>query len=341
MPRRRLRDVAPRPASRVLWAAALLGAAALAGCGGIQSALDPAGPDAQRIAELTAWMSGGAAVVWLLVVGLAVYVLRVAPGEHPRRTALLIIGGGAVFPTVVLAGLLAYGLAMIPPLLAPAPPGGPTITVSGEQWWWRVHYQPAGGGAPVELANELRLPVGRRVDVFLESPDVIHAFWVPSITGKIDMVPGRRNRIALEPSRTGLFRGACAEYCGASHALMNFYVVVEEEEDFERWLAHQARPAAPPQGALAARGARLFLAHGCGACHTVRGTPADGGVGPDLTHVGSRVSLAAGVLPNERADLLRWIERTGDIKPEVHMPTFSMLPRQDLQALAAYLEGLR
>jgi cytochrome c oxidase subunit 2 len=316
------------------------GALWLAGCSGPQSALDPAGRGAERIAGLFWWMTAGGTVIWLVVVGLAVYALRVRPGPHDeRKTTLLVIGGGAAFPTVVLAVLLSFGLAEMPGLLAPAPEGSLRIAVSGEQWWWRVRYQPPGG-APFELANEIRLPVGERVQFLLDSPDVIHSFWVPSLGGKMDMIPGRVTRLALEPTKTGTFRGACAEYCGGPHALMSFYVVVQEREEFARWLEHQRTPARPPAGALAARGRELFLANGCGACHTVRGIPADGVVGPDLTHVGSRVSLGAGILPNEPDDFLRWIARTDAVKPEVHMPAFGMLPPRELRALAAYLEGL-
>lgn len=312
----------------------------LAGCSGPQSALDPAGVGAERIASLFWWMAAGAILIWLAVIALAVYAGHLEPGPHEeRKTTVLVIGGGAVFPTVVLAVLLSFGLAELPRLLAPAPPGSLEIAVSGEQWWWRVRYAPPGG-APFELANEIRLPVGEPVQLLLDSPDVIHSFWVPSLGGKMDMIPGRVTRLTLEPTKTGTFRGACAEYCGGPHALMNFYVVVVEREDFARWLAHQRTPARPPAGALAARGRELFLANGCGACHTVRGTPADGVVGPDLTHVGSRVSLGAGLLPNEPDHFRRWIARTDHVKPGVHMPAFGMLPPRDLQALAAFLEGL-
>ena len=309
----------------------------LAGCGGPQSTLDPAGRGAERIADLFEWMAFGAVVVWLAVAGLGVWAVRARPeASNQRKAAALIIGGGAVVPAVVLAGLLVYGLALMPGLLAPAPPGSLEIAVSGEQWWWRVRYLPPGGGA-VELANEIRLPAGEPVQLHLDSPDVIHSFWIPSLGGKIDMIPGRRTRLALEPTRTGVFRGVCAEYCGTSHALMAFDVVVLEKEEFARWLAQQRQPARPRP---ATRGGELFLANGCGACHTVRGTPADGVVGPDLTHVGSRLSLGAGILPNGPEGFLRWIARTGDVKPEVHMPAFGMLPPQDLQAMAAYLDGL-
>jgi cytochrome c oxidase subunit 2 len=314
----------------------------LAGCIGPQSALDPAGRGAERIADLFWWMTAGAIVIWLAVIGLTFYAIRVRPEAHSRRQANLLIIGGGIIPTVVLTGLRGYGLALMPDLLAPAPEGSLKIAVAGEQWWWRVRYLPPGGnGGVVELANEIRLPVGERVEFHLQSPDVIHSFWIPTLGGKIDMIPGRVNRLALEPTRTGVFRGACAEYCGTSHALMNFSVVVLEKEDFARWLAHQAAPAQEPTPPLAAHGQMLFLANGCSACHTIRGTPADGVVGPDLTHVGGRLSLGAGILPNNPEAFLRWIARIDEVKPGVHMPAFGMLPPEDLQALAVYLEGLQ
>jgi cytochrome c oxidase subunit II len=319
-----------------------VGVLVLAGCHGPQSVLDPAGRGAERIAELFWWMATGAGLIWLAVVGLAIYAMRVRPGTHSRHTALLIIGGGAVLPTVVLAGLLAYGLALIPELLPPPAASELQIAVSAEQWWWRVRYLTSGGdGEAIELANEVRLPVGARVVFHLESPDVIHSFWIPALGGKIDMIPGRRNRLVLEPTRTGVLHGVCAEYCGTSHALMRFDVVVLEQEAFVVWLTHQQAPAQPPIQALAARGQERFLANGCGACHTVRGTPADGVVGPDLTHVGSRLSLGASALPNDLEGFQRWIAHTEDVKPGVHMPAFSMLPLEEVQALAAYLDELQ
>jgi len=214
------------------------------------------------------------------------------------------------------------------------------VFVSGEQWWWRIRYEVPEGEAVV-LANEIRLPVGEPVEFRLDSPDVIHSFWIPSLGGKMDMIPGRVTRLALTPTKTGVFRGACAEYCGTSHALMSFYVVVHEREDFSRWIERQRAPAFAPTAPLAAQGRELFLANGCGACHTIRGTPANGLVGPDLTHVGGRLSIGAGALPNNSDTLLRWIARTDHVKPDVLMPHFGMLPQEDLQALAFYLEGLK
>jgi cytochrome c oxidase subunit 2 len=179
------------------------------------------------------------------------------------------------------------------------------------------------------------------VEFQLESSDVIHSFWIPALGGKVDMIPGRRTRLVLKPTQTGVYRGVCAEYCGASHALMSFFVVVEREQDFERWLARQAEPAASPRGQTATRGGELFVANGCGACHSVRGTPADGVIGPDLTHVGSRHSVGAGVLETRADAFLQWLRRTNELKPSVLMPAFGMLPPDDLRALAVYLEGLK
>lgn len=322
-------------------AAVAAGAWALAGCTGPLSALDPAGKAAGTIATLFWWMAAGAVVIWLAVVALTVYAIYRPSRVFTRRAgAMLIVGGGVVFPIVVLTVVLVYGLVLLPRLLAPAPEGSLRIAVVGEQWWWRVRYLPPGG-TPVELANEIRLPVGEPVELSLASPDVIHSFWIPSLAGKMDMIPGRVTRLALEPARTGVFRGVCAEYCGIAHALMGFPVVVLEREEFGRWLTQQAQPAAAPGDPDAERGQALFLANGCGACHTIRGTSAGGVVGPDLTHVGGRLSLGAGTLGNEPAAFVRWIARTEQVKPGVHMPAFGMLPPDDVRALAAYLDSLR
>ncbi len=309
--------------------------ALLAACSGAQSALDPAGRGAERIAALFWWMVAGSAVIWLAVAALTVYAMQ-RPHRHSERAASrLIVGGGIVIPTLLLTGLLVAGLAMLPELLA-KPDGALKISVSGEQYWWRVRYL-LPGGEQIELANEIRIPVGVPVEIVLDSPDVIHAFWVPSIAGKVDMLPGRINRLTLEATRTGLFRGVCAEYCGTSHALMMFDAVVLERDAFERWLEGQRKPATIRDS----RGLELFLANGCGACHASRGTPADGVIGPDLTHVGSRGRLGAGILPNDRRALGRFIAETDKVKPGVQMPAYGMLPAADIRAIAAYLEALR
>ena len=155
------------------------------------------------------------------------------------------------------------------------------------------------------------------------------------------MIPGRMTKLALTPTKAGIFRGACAEYCGMSHALMAFFVEVMPKEDFSRWLEDQASPAEAGFSATGARGADLFLANGCGACHTIRGTEARGQLGPDLTHLGSRYSIGAGILTNSPGALERWIEQPDKVKPGVHMPAFRMLPAADRTALAEYLKGLK
>ena len=305
-----------------------------------QSALVTAGRDAEQIAHLFIVMMVGALIVWVAVVAAAVYAIRVKQGAHTERDAnLFIIGGGVALPTVVLGALLWYGLPVLPQVMALAPQNTLRIHVTGKQWWWRVLYVTPEG--LIETANELRLPIGQRVELQLTSPDVIHSFWVPSIAGKMDMIPGRITRLALEPTRTGVFRGACAEYCGASHALMAFIVTVVDVDDFERWLDLQASPANPPADALTIQGQAVFRANGCTACHTVRGADARAQIGPDLTHVGSRSHIGAATLPNARDALVRWIGETDRIKPGVHMPAFRALTSDELTALAADLGSLK
>ncbi|MBI2389689.1 MAG: c-type cytochrome [Deltaproteobacteria bacterium] len=306
-----------------------------------QSALEPAGRDAERIASLFPILFGGGAAIWLVVMGLTVYAVVLRDRRHQRdRTRRWVVGGGAFATTALLGLLLVRGLSAMPELLDPGAPGGPKIRVSGEQWWWRVRYE-LPDGASFELANELWLPRGRRMPLLLESPDVIHSFWLPSLGGKIDVIPGRVNRLGLEPTRTGTFTGVCAEYCGLSHARMLFHVVVVEPPAFEAWLAAQRADARAPAAVLAQRGHLLFQQHGCGACHAVRGTAARGAVGPDLTHVGGRVSVAAGTVANDVAGFEEWLARTEALKPGVHMPSFHMLSSEERNALATWLDGLQ
>ncbi|MSU89286.1 c-type cytochrome [Rhodobacteraceae bacterium 2CG4] len=312
---------------------------ALAACEGRQSVLDPAGRDAAVMAELFWWMLGGAVILWLLVNGLMVYVSRLNRDALSVRAAtLLVVGGGIVFPTVLLAVLLSYGLSEMPRQLAPGT--GLSVRVTGELWWWRMEYLPEGAETPVISANELRLPAGSRSELRLGANEVIHSFWVPALGGKTDMIPGRETRMSLEPLEPGEYRGQCAEFCGDSHALMAFGAVVMEPEAFREWLEHEATDAAPPATEAARAGRAVFLAEGCGSCHTVRGTPADGTIGPDLTHLAGRTTLAAGVLPMTADALKRWIADPRAIKPGARMPGFDHLGDARLDLLAAYLEGL-
>jgi cytochrome c oxidase subunit 2 len=175
----------------------------------------------------------------------------------------------------------------------------------------------------------------------LKTQDVIHSFWVPSLAGKLDMIPGHVNAYRFAATRPGVYRGQCAEYCGAQHALMAFYVVAMAREEFETWYADQVAPAPEPILPLLAKGKALFLENGCGACHTVRGTLADGKLGPDLTHVGSRLSLAAGTFPNNRGTLAGWIASAQHLKPDNLMPSFGNLQGEELRAIAAYMDSLK
>lgn len=310
-----------------------------AGCSGRQSVLDPAAVDSEALLRLFVVMLAGAVVLWLAINGAFFFVTRLRREKMSRRVAeTLIIVGGIVFPTVVLATLLGYGLSMMPDQRAAG--DGLTIRVKAEQWWWRVEYWPEGAEAPVVSANEIRLPAGRRTEVVLRSESVIHSFWVPALGGKMDMFPGRETRLSLAPSKPGIYRGQCAEFCGASHALMAFDAVVMAESEFAAWLEHEAGPAQAPEGKPAERGAEIFAREGCGACHAVRGTRARGNVGPDLTHVGSRHSLAAGTLGTDAEDFARWVGAAQSIKPEVEMPSFDHLSEAELLALGSYLEGL-
>ncbi|RIX97940.1 cytochrome B [Aureimonas flava] len=334
-----------RNARRAVHLAAASGAVfALAACRGPQSTFDPAGTEAAEVLHLFWWMLGGAALIWLFVMGLSVYATKAHPKAHSERAGTrLIVWGGVAFPVVVLTGLLAFGLQMMPGFRAPA--DGPRIAVSAERFWWRVHYDApdtpgvakALSGEGVPSANELWLPVGRRSEILLSSPDVIHSFWVPNIAGKVDAIPGRVTRLVLEPTRTGTFHGICAEFCGDAHAQMRFVVRVVSEAEFAAHVAAERAPAA----VLDHPGRAAFERNGCGACHQVRGTPSDGLVGPDLTHLGSRETLGAGILPVSVDAIQRFVALTEHEKPGVQMPSFATLPEAETRAIAEWLGALR
>jgi cytochrome c oxidase subunit II len=328
--------------SATLLASWLLATSACAACNGPQSALAPAGEKAEVIADLFWLMTIAGTVIFCAFLGLTLYAVYFRREAHSMRFARgLIVWGAVVIPTVLLAALLVYGLRILPSHLAPAPEASLRIHVWGHQWWWRVRYEPANGAAPVESANEIRLPANVPVQFELESPDVIHSFWIPNLAGKVDMIPGRKTQLALTAQGPGEYRGACAEYCGTSHAWMAFPVVVLDGPEFERWLEGERGASAPPTSAEETRGRDSFLEHGCGACHTVRGTSARGVIGPDLTHVGGRRTIGAGLFETSVASLQRWIAATRDVKPGVHMPAFGMLPADELRVIASYLESLK
>lgn len=295
------------------------------------TALEPAGRDAERILTLLLVAAGVGLVVWVAALGLGARSFGRTP-RNPVRTERILIGvGGLVVPVALLLGLLAAGLPVLDRTLEPGPPGPVRLSVSGEQWWWRVTYVDDNG--EFEAANELHLVVGRRVAVALDSPDVIHSLWIPALAGKVDLVPGRRTTLPLEPTRTGRFRGVCAEYCGLSHANMALEAVVLEAGEHAAWLGRERGPARVPVEPA-------FLSSGCGACHTVRGTPANGNVGPDLTHVASRRHLGAGVLPSSPAGFRAFLVDPEGHKPGVRMPSFAMLTPTELSRIADWLARL-
>ena len=297
---------------------------------GIQSALNPQGPHAAEAAEIAWVLFIGAAAIFVVVLCFTAWAIY---GTRRRWLASrgLIIGGGIVFPAIALFALLLYTLTTAGRLAA-APEPDVRIAVTGHQWWWEVEYLTPEGKVDFVTANELRIPVGRNVEVALSSADVLHSFWVPALAGKLDLVPGKDNRLRLAASRAGVTRGQCAEYCGGPHAQMAFYVVAQEEADFEAWRQAQRQPADSTN--------ELFVAR-CGNCHTVRGTQARGTLGPDLTHVGSRLSIAAGILPNNAGTIAGWIASSQHIKPGNLMPAFEEFSGEELRTLAAYVENLK
>ncbi|MCZ7661052.1 MAG: cytochrome c oxidase subunit II [Xanthobacteraceae bacterium] len=307
---------------------------------GLQSALDPGSPQARAIAQLSWIMFAGAAAIFLLVMLFLAWALW-APA--PRRRWLanrsVVVAGGIAFPIVVLTALLVYGLLLARDIVAEPQKEALQVHVVGEQFWWRVRYR--DGAGVVETANELHIPVGRPVRLSLTTADVIHSFWVPGLGGKLDMIPGQTNTLTLTADRPGVYRGQCAEFCGAAHALMAFDVVAHAPEAFAAWLRAQAEPARDSIFPLEQRGRALFLASGCGACHVVRGTAAAGRLGPDLTHVGSRRTIAAGTYPNNKGTLAGWIADSQHLKPNNKMPSFDVLAGEDLRAIASYLASLR
>lgn len=319
--------------------ALLLSVLPFAACTGEQSALSGGGAESSRTLLLTIILTIGAAIIFLIVAA-ALWVALAGPARWKRAisTNSIVVWGGIAFPTVVLSVLLVYGFAALgagPAASATSDEAPLRIRVDGLQWWWRVTYVGADGNL-VESANELRLPAGRRVEIELTSSDVIHSFWVPAYAGKLDMIPGHTNTITLVADEPGIVRGQCAEYCGGAHALMAFAVITMEDDAFNDWLAEEAAPASP----TGSDGEQAFLQAGCGGCHTVRGTPANGSVGPDLTHVASRRTIGAGTLTTDRDAFLDWLERHKSIKPDNLMPEYSFLDDTDREAIATYLAGL-
>ena len=322
--------------------ALLLPVAGIAACRDIQSVLAPQSADAADIVTLTWVLIIGGGIILAGVItalALAIFGSRRAKALVASNTTVLV--AGVVLPAVTLSALLVYGLLLMNVATNPEPIRGAfKVKVEGEQWWWRVIYT-REDGQTVASANEITVPAGSPIDFELTTADVIHSFWVPNLAGKVDMIPGRTNRLRFTFDKPGIARGQCAEYCGGAHALMALHVVALPPAEFDAWLAKESQPAAEPKAALLRRGLDIFLAHGCGACHTVRGTSARGRIGPDLTHVGGRRTIAAATLTMSREALARWIVDNQHVKPSNRMPAFRTLGPPELLALSSYLYGLK
>lgn len=318
--------------------------------------LDPAGPYADSVVVL-AWALIAMGVIVTAIVVAALYVA--IKGSDRLRQKLggekAVWIGGIAFPGVVLTALLVWGLTLTASLTRPAPADAARVRVTGHMWWFDVEYLDRAGKVIMRDANELHIPVGQPVVIELASADVIHSFWVPNLSGKEDMIPGRTNELVVEADRAGRYGGVCAEYCGGPHALMGFVTVAHDPDEWEAWrrsrgvgppppadqdvpgrLPALARNDVPAAGILDGRA--LFMDSGCGACHRVAGTQANGLAGPDLTHVGRRLSLGAGILPNNRGTMIGWIGDSQSIKPGNRMPSYSMLSAAELEAIAVWLE---
>jgi cytochrome c oxidase subunit II len=304
--------------------------------------LDPASPLSLEIARFFNGMFVLSCAIFAIVTFLVVYALiryrartsnADAPDQSHGHRGLEIIW--TVLPLLTIAVIFVFTVRVMystQPNFVPQPPD---LRIAGRQWWWQVRY-PNGA----YTANEIHIPTGKLLSVWLEDADVVHDFWVPQLGPKIDVVPGRLNAIWLRADRAGRYLGACSEYCGRQHAWMLIRVIAQPPEEFASWLAAQASAAARPEGGDAERGARLFTERTCVNCHAIAGTSADARVGPDLTHIASRETLGTGILPNTPQNLADWIADPQRIKPGVLMPNLK-LSTDEVRAIAAYLETLR
>jgi len=318
----------------------------------MQSALSPAGIQASRVLDLWHVTLTVCCIVFAGVLLACMIALLRAPRSNPATPADLgnnerlerginrSVIAGTVISALLLVGLLVADVITDRALSRLPVDNALHIEVTGFQWWWQARYAPENGGDGFAVANELHVPVGRPVVVSLVAADVIHTFWVPNLHGKKDMIPGQQSSIAFRADRAGVYRGQCAEFCGYEHALMAFSVVADTPSQYAAWAARQRQAAAAPADNIAMHGRDVFLNADCARCHTVRGTPANGTLGPDLTHLASRQTIAAGTFVNNAHNLSAWISNPPALKPGVMMPATRFAPG-DLQALVVWLGTLK
>jgi cytochrome c oxidase subunit 2 len=317
-----------------------LGLTLLVACGKASpSIVDPHGSEARRIAGVWWLMFGLAAAVYVIVAGFIIVALVRGRGTESGRPSRVgedafIWVGGVIAPVAILAVLATVTVTTTGALRNPHK-GELHIEVVGKRWWWDVSYP----DQHFKTANEIHIPVGRPVAIGLDSDNVIHSFWVPQLAGKMDQIPGQHNVLRFTAEKAGTYRGQCAEYCGLEHARMSFLVIADPPGIFDRWLLRHQRVPSPPDNDLAAKGELVFLRSPCAGCHTIRGTAAQGTVGPDLTDFGSRHWIGSLTVQNTRANLSGWIADSQSIKPGNLMPPISLEPG-DLDAVVAYLESL-
>ncbi|MDG4895443.1 cytochrome c oxidase subunit II [Mesorhizobium sp. WSM4976] len=321
----------------------------LQGCAGWQSALDPKGPAASELAWLIWFFTGLCAVVWVLVMAALAVPLMMRSRQHAEPLALdassdnrklRVVMTAVGLTAVILVGLTLLSFFANRTLAAIGSDAALTIRVTGHQWWWEVRYEDTTPSRILTTANEIHIPAGEPVRLLLTSTDVIHSFWVPSLSGKLDLIPGRMNVLDIKADKPGVYRGQCAEFCGSQHANMGTFIIAEPRAKFDAWWNDQLQPAAAPTSDQAKAGGELFLKRPCVMCHKIGGTPAGGTVAPDLTHIASRQTLAAGTLTMSRGNLAAWIADPQGVKPGAHMPVVD-LSGDELNAIVAYLEALK
>lgn len=319
---------------------------------GIHDVRVPVGPQAAALFDLWNVMLVACAVVFVLIVGALVYFVWRAPrateraepdlAEHPLIDARLrrYVHAAVGVSSVALFGLLVASFLTDRAIATLPLRDAVRIDLIAHQFWWEARYDPTDPVLAFATANELHVPVGRPVIVTLRADDVIHSFWVPSLTGKKDLIPGRESTIAFRADIAGIYRGQCAEFCGYQHAHMALFVIADEPADFERWVGNQRAPAKPPATEQERHGLVLVETSTCAMCHAIGGTRAQGRRAPDLTHVGSRSTLGAGTIPNTSSQRVAWIADPQQYKPGVNMPPVNFEPR-DLVAISAYLGSLQ